>query len=138
MLDYLIMNSYPTPPSFPPAEQQGDPSVISTTPHQHAVPAQRVQHRLLGRPHIDADPNLDTGSVPSLDQQYAVTILQRLPNPTVSALLAAFHSSREYSSLTGGLSLQEQNALCSLEHCPEPLVFQWLNLARSPGEYPKT
>ena len=132
------MNTYPTPPSFPPVKPQGDPSVISTSPRQHAVPAQRLQHRLLGQPHIDTDPNLDTGRIPSSDQQIAVTILQRFSNPTVSALLAAIHSSSEYTFLAGHLSLQEQKSLSSLEHCPEPLVLQWLNSARSRGEYPTT
>ena len=127
------MDTYPTPPSFSPVEPQGDPTVVPTCPYQHAVPAQQVQHCLLGQPHIDRDTNLDTGRVPSLDQQNAVAILQRFPNPTVSALLAAFHSSSEYTFLAGHLSLKEQKSLSSLEHCPEPLVFQWLNLARSRG-----
>ncbi|KAM0798449.1 hypothetical protein BDR22DRAFT_373614 [Usnea florida] len=127
------MITTPPPPSFLPLQPHGDLSVISTSPHQHAVPAQRVQHCLLGQPHIDADSNLDTGRSPSLDQQYAVAILQRFSNPTVSALFADFHSSRDYSFLAGGLSLQERNALSSLEYCPEPLVFRWINLARSRG-----
>ena len=129
------MNTYPTPPSFPPLKPPGNPSVIPTSPHQHEVPAQRVQYRLLGRPHIDTDPNLATFRVPSSDQQNAVAILQRFSKPTVSALLAAVRSSSEYTFPAGHLSLQEQKSLSSLEHCPEPLVFQWLNSARSRGEY---
>ena len=135
---YLIMDTYPTPPSFSPVEPQGDPSVIPTSLHQHAVPAQRVQHRLLGQPHLGTDTILDTNRVPSLDQQNAVAILQRFPKPTVSALLATFHSSSKCTFLAGHLSLQEQKSLSSLEHCPEPLIFQWLNSARSHGEPSKT
>ena len=74
MPDYLIMNPYPTPPSFLPIEQglpQGNPSVIPTSPYQHAVPAQRVQHDLLGHSHINTDSSLDVSRVPSLDQQHA-------------------------------------------------------------------
>ena len=131
-----LMDTYPTPPSFSPVEPQGDPSDIPTSPHQHAVLAQRVQHRLLGQPHIHTNTNLDYSRVPSLDQQNAVAILQRFSNSTVSALLAAVHSSSKYTPLASHLSLQEQKSLSSLEHCPEPIVFQWLNLARSRGRYP--
>ena len=132
------MNTHPTPPSFRPVKPQGDPSVVPTSLHQHAVPAQRVQHRLLSQPHINRGPNQATVRVPSSDQQNAVAILQRFPIPTVSALLAAFRSSSQFTGIADHLSLQEQKSLFSLKGCPEPLVFQWLNSGRSRGEYPTT
>lgn len=123
------MNPYPTRP------QPGGPAAAPYFRYQQAVPAQRLQSSIIRQSHADIDLDPFYNEPPSAEQYKAATILQEIRSDTLKGIRSCLRGEQLFD--TNLLSPQQFRAALILKDYPDDALLKLLNLARSPGQYPR-